>query len=337
MLLRSFLFLLGVAIHVECFLIRKEDAYKARIRLRSTPSSGLYEEQEDMLIRRGILEEELMQNAESSFLSSTKKTKSAGKGFGGSGSSSKNRFQHLAKQHAKTLRKSGVVRIDNVLTDELADATRNYVMELKDDRESAQFANVLLRTNRCDLKLPLSDTVASALYHVIYESPVLATIETILGDTGVLHELSCLISSPGSQRQVMHPDTPMLPNVDHPSLLTCFIALQDISVEMGATVYLPNTHNEASHKKFKDDKDELLKTTPHTVAVLPKGSCAVFDSRTLHCGTANVSNMERAIFYFSIRHDDVPNPGNPPSIRDDLKGLKVTELLDAILEIQDGK
>ena len=60
--------------------------------------------------------------------------------------------------------------------------------------------------------------------------------------------------------------------------ITCFIALQDITVDMGPTVFLPRTHTTASHDQFKHDKENLLRITPHVMAVLPKGSCAIFDS-----------------------------------------------------------
>jgi hypothetical protein len=335
---------------------------------------GLYEVQEDMLTRQGILEEEWMKDADRSVLQSSsvgtpssstnsKKTKggnySAGKGFGaGSTSSSNNagrqphqqdqRFQQAAQSHAATLLSEGVVRIDKVLLSEIADRMRKYVMTLRDDADPAFLADVLLRKHRCDIKLPLfngdasssddsatASPVTTALQHVLLESPVRRTIETALGNenTGsVLHELSCLISSPGSQRQVVHPDTPMLPMRDHPSVLTCFIALQDITEDMGPTVFLPMTHTTLSHDQFQNDKETLLRNAPQVVAVLPKGSCAIFDSRLLHCGSANRSTAadHRAIFSFSIRHSNVTNPGNPASLRDNLKGLPMSALLETI-------
>jgi Phytanoyl-CoA dioxygenase (PhyH) len=359
--------------------------------LSSTPRThggaygGLYEVQEEMLVRQGILEEEWMKDADRSILlqpsssefesspssslsTNRKKTKTkgggekstAGKGFG-AGSSSNNsstkqqqqqldqqRFQQAAQRHATTLRDEGVVRIDQVLSNDVADRLRQYVLALKDDPDRSFLAEVLLRKNRCDIKLPLTDDdtasspVMEALQDVLLESPVRSTIETALGaeNTGsVLHELSCLISSPGSQRQVVHPDTPMLLMKDHPSVLTCFIALQDITVDMGPTVFLPRTHTTGSHDQFKHDKETLLRTTPHVMAVLPKGSCAIFDSRLLHCGSANRSSEtgananahHRAIFYFSIRHSNITNPGNPASLRDDLKSLPLSTLVETVL------
>ena len=61
----------------------------------------------------------------------------------------------------------------------------------------------------------------------------------LVGDAGVLQEIACLISEPGSRQQPLHPDTPY---TSSPPLYAAFVALQDIDVEMGPTVYLPGTH-----------------------------------------------------------------------------------------------
>ena len=60
----------------------------------------------------------------------------------------------------------------------------------------------------------------------------------MVGEAGVLQELACLTSEPGSAQQPLHPDTPWTPI---PSAYTAFIALQDVDVEMGPTLYLPGT------------------------------------------------------------------------------------------------
>ena len=49
----------------------------------------------------------------------------------------------------------------------------------------------------------------------------------------MLQEIACLISEPGSKFQPLHPDTPFS---TIPSLYACFVALQDVTLEMGPTV-----------------------------------------------------------------------------------------------------
>jgi hypothetical protein len=54
-------------------------------------------------------------------------------------------------------------------------------------------------------------------------------------------------------------------------------------------------------------------------------SCVLYDSRLLHCGSANrMIDTNRAIFYFSFRNPAITYPGNPPSIRSDLQHEHIT-------------
>jgi len=317
----------------------------------SDVSDLLYQEQEKVLVRRGELEEELMAGTSSPLEANVVKVRGAGKsgGFGGGGSSGKKistaALKAEGKAHAKVLKKNGVVRIDNVLSSDQADKMREYVLSSRqasvEEVESGKvpslqrFADVLLRKDRCDLTMPLGqdDVIADSLNEVLRESAAGQTIKAILGKGSVLYELSCLISDPGSQRQNMHPDTPYLEGKDA-VLYTCFIALQDIRLEMGPTTWLPGTHTADAHEVFQDSnapsggesrKDELLRTTPSVLGLLPKGCCAIFDSRCLHCGTANKSeNDSRALFYFSFKDKKVGYPGNPASIRPEVGATQIT-------------
>jgi len=242
------------------------------------------------------------------------------------------------KAYAKILQKEGVLRLDNVLSPNTADALREYLYNLRQQSEKdvaegkvqpiERFANVLLKHNRCDLTIPLGTDpiVTTALNESLRKSPVGGIISSILGDEAILHEFSCLMSDVGSQRQVIHPDTPFIDGKG-PVLYTCFIALQDVTLDMGPTTWLPRTHTKEAHAAFKDVycKDELVKTQPAVLGLLPKGSCGIFDSRLLHCGTANRSNegKSRALFYFSFKNPEVGYTGNPASIRLELSAENI--------------
>jgi ectoine hydroxylase-related dioxygenase (phytanoyl-CoA dioxygenase family) len=242
------------------------------------------------------------------------------------------------KAYAKILQKEGVLRLDNVLSPNTADALREYLYNLRQQSEKdvaegkvqpiERFANVLLKHNRCDLTIPLGTDpiVTTALNESLRKSPVGGIISSILGDDAILHEFSCLMSDVGSQRQVIHPDTPFIDGKG-PVLYTCFIALQDVTLDMGPTTWLPRTHTKEAHAAFKDVycKDELVKTQPAVLGLLPKGSCGIFDSRLLHCGTANRSNegKSRALFYFSFKNPEVGYTGNPASIRLELSAENI--------------
>ncbi|KAL7544579.1 hypothetical protein ACHAWF_007960 [Thalassiosira exigua] len=342
---------------------RRRAATSASMVGAADASGLLYQEQEKLIVRRGELEEGMVTNAAPLEAPSIKvRGVGGGGGFGkaaGGGGAKKASSKAEGKARAKILKKEGVVRVDNVLTPDTADAVRDYLYDLrrKSEREVAegtiqpiqQFADVLLKHNRCDLTVPLGDEVVTrALEEALCKSPVGSTISAVFGDDAILHEFSCLMSDPGSQRQVIHPDTPYIDGKG-PVLYTCFVALQDVTLDMGPTTWLPRTHNEKAHSAFQDatategggtsPKDELIKTTPAVLGTLSKGSCTIFDSRTLHCGTANRSEDGRALFYFSFKNPEVGYTGNPASIRPELANAKVSlgSLMEDLESFGSGK
>jgi ectoine hydroxylase-related dioxygenase (phytanoyl-CoA dioxygenase family) len=299
-------------------------------------SDMLYKEQENILVERGEFEGTLMADTHTPIVANVVKGAGSSGGFGGGGKSPKQQLKTQGKAHAAVLRRDGVVRIDNVLPADQADQVREFAYDLRQVSEgevsrgevaaNQRFANVLLKENRCDLTIPLgSKVIADALYNMLLESAVGQTMQTLLGPDAILYELSCMMSDPGSQRQVVHPDTPCVNENDDPVLYTCFVALQDVQLDMGPTTWLPGTHTVDNHRLFRDEsipedsqetnKDKLLRTQPSVLGLLPKGSCGIFDSRLLHCGGANTSQTSRAIFYFSFKNHKVANAGNPGSIR----------------------
>mmetsp|Transcript_30781 Transcript_30781/g.46687 ORF Transcript_30781/g.46687 Transcript_30781/m.46687 type:complete len:387 (+) Transcript_30781:126-1286(+) len=320
----------------------------------SQPEDEIRKKQQATLIRRGQIEEQLMSKNQSPILfqepTKTDETNDVAEVSKGS-------------YYGKILQTEGVVRIDNVLSSKVADCMRDYVTDLK--RQSTRdirhhqvkpedrFAKVLLNSNRCDLMIPLGPKpVHDALREVLCcneSSLVRQTIENLIGLDSTLYELSCLISDPGSQRQNVHPDHPCQDDEggngekNNPSLLTCFIALQDITCNMGPTVWIPKTHFRTAHKQFQrirvedildseSPKDKLLKNSPSVVGILPKGSSVIFDSRLLHCGTANTSETSRALFYFSFKNAEIGFPGNVGSIGYglDSANVRLGELCDEI-------
>jgi ectoine hydroxylase-related dioxygenase (phytanoyl-CoA dioxygenase family) len=333
-------------------------AANARYEAEVNPATLLYAEHEKLLVNRGEFEAGLMPPGVP-----LAAVKGGGGGFGGSNSghsrggsgksSKKILFQAQARDHALVLKEQGLVRIDNILTPAMADSIREKVYNLRFEAEqdlasgklaSAQdvFANVLLNHNRRDMTLPLGPTwIAQTLSKIILESPIGPTMDLALGPHALLREWSCLMSDPGSQRQVVHPDTPWNPE---PVLYTCFVALQDISMDMGPTIWLPKTHTQAMHELFKDEhgsdnqKDKLLANTPNVIGPLPKGACVIFDSRLLHCGSANQSQQSRALLYCSFQNPNIANPGNPGSIRSNLLGRwTLQDLIQELQAFQKGK
>ena len=332
---------------------RGNRCHKSILSMSSPVSDLLYLEQEKLIVQRGELEESLISNV-TPLEAPRIKIRGAGKAGGfGKTSSSTNNNKAEGKEYAKILKKDGVVRIDNVLSSDTADKVREYLYDLRKQSESEvasgkiqpiqRFADVLLKQNRCDLTIPMGDDIITkALDETLRVSSIGATISSMFGEGAVLHEFSCLMSDPGSQRQVIHPDTPYIDGKG-PVLYTCFIALQDVTLDMGPTVWMPGTHCKESHEEFQDAsrKDSLISKQTAVLGTLTKGSCAIFDSRLLHCGTANrsVNETSRALFYFSWKNPKVGYTGNPASIRKELGDKEVTlsELVKDLSLFSKGK
>ena len=335
----QFILLSVVSLVCDCTSFQNHAGFEYRYLFDTQLSLSATQDQVRVLTLRGEIEEQLMANKQSALVLK-------------------------AGQYSEILRHDGVVRIDNVVTESTARDLRDYIVDLErrslesvlagDVPFAERFANVLVNTQRCDLKIPLGPAPVLKAVEEILNSPVRHTIETILGTDCTLYELSCLISHPGSQRQNVHPDHPCnIENDDRddatdPLLLTCFVALQDVDPDMGPTVWIPGTHNARAHDRFQrirvedvldseSPKDQLLRSSPSVVGLLPRGSCALFDSRLLHCGTANRSSSadwknSRALFYLSFKHPKVGYPGNEGSIGYGLKdaALQLGELSQLI-------
>ena len=164
------------------------------------------------------------------------------------------------------------------------------------------------------------------------------TLRDALSDDAVLYELSALVSEPGSPRQPIHPDNPYQPCAP---LLTCFVALQQITPSMGPTFFLPRTHTAAAHEAFGGgvaSRDALLAASTHVEALLDAGDASLFDSRCMHCGGANDAETggTRVLFYCSFRNPRAELAvGNVGSLHASVKPLTLRELRAKLSTLRD--
>lgn len=216
------LLLLAACGPVGAFLAPSHSCHRARLprdMVGSDASDLLYQEQENLLVQRGEKEEAFLDRA-TPLEAPVVKVRGSGKagGFGkaargGDGSTAGAKAEGNA--YAKVLRREGVLRIDGVLQPATADAVRQHLCDLRcrSEREVREgtiqpiqrFAEVLLKHNCCDLTVPVGEgqeVITKALRELLVVSPVGATIASFFGDGAILHELSCLMSDPGSHRQV---------------------------------------------------------------------------------------------------------------------------------------
>ena len=150
--------------------------------------------------------------------------------------------------------------------------------------------------------------------------------------------MAATITYPGSARQMVHPD---LPHQRHSPLYVVFLALQDISEDMGPTTFFPGSHSKKARDKFDDrsTRDKLLQA-PHVLATIRKGDAVCFDARILHCGGGNdaLLGSSRVLFNFSFRNPKAPGDmGYKASVRPAYEAMmNLGQLGDHLDEYKEG-
>mmetsp|Transcript_24511 Transcript_24511/g.36417 ORF Transcript_24511/g.36417 Transcript_24511/m.36417 type:complete len:407 (-) Transcript_24511:39-1259(-) len=318
----------------------------------------LYQDQQDAMLRRALREQELLsQNNKMKELLAPKlkaKPPKSGTGFGNAASNKAyDPAVQLANEQAKVVRKEGVIRIDSAISDETADNLRGHILEqqqiaaIETDRDvssSRMYYGVEnRRKSRCDLQLSLLRggfsaylgneidfelsykkpfTVADALQEMLGKDGSLRHLyENLVTPNGELYELAAVITDPGSNRQMVHPD---LPYNSKAPLYVIFLALQDVTENMGPTSFLLRTHTSKANVVFNsgdaDEKEQLLLKSDCRLSTLKKGDAVLFDARLLHCGNAN-DEATRVLFNFSFRNPEVKGSlGYKGSIRPGYEG-----------------
>lgn len=213
-----------------------------------------------------------------------------------------------AEDTQRQLLDEGVVYLSNVLQDaKLTFALSKWInvtliksieaVETGKFNETQAFGRVLERKHRFDLKLPLSDLstdVSKAISTII--TALQPLVENLLGgERAELFDLSAVVSDPGSAEQPLHFDQQWTTDV---SVLSFFVALEDITCNMGPTVFQTKSNSEKHHNM---GIDHVMKSTMSHVALLNRGDAVLFDARVFHQGSANRSEKRRTMFYISFK------------------------------------
>ena len=318
----------------------------------------LYQDQQDAMLRTAIREQELLSrdNKVKELLAPKLKAKptKSGTGFGNAASNKTyDPAVQLAMEQAKVVRKEGVIRIDSAISHKTADNLRVHILQqqqiaaIETDRDVTlsriYYGVEQRRKSRCDLQLSLlrggfsaylgdekafdlsykePHTVADALQEMLGKDGSLRHLyENLVTPNGELYELAAVITNPGSNRQMVHPD---LPYNSKAPLYVIFLALQDVTENMGPTSFLLRTHTSKANAAFKsgdaDEKEQLLIKSDCRLSTLKKGDAVLFDARLLHCGNAN-DEATRVLFNFSFRNPEVKGSlGYKGSIRPGYEG-----------------
>lgn len=108
---------------------------------------------------------------------------------------------------------------------------------------------------------------------------------------------------------------------------------------MGPTAFLLGSNTESARKAYEGALDDLISSSEIREATLQAGDLVVFDARTMHCGTANVGDLDgmaapdRALFNFSFRNPSVTgNLGYKGSSRPvyTAQGIRLGDVLEIV-------
>ena len=144
-----------------------------------------------------------------------------------------------------------------------------------------------------------------------------------------------IIKMPGQESTWWHQDLPLWPMIEA-GALTCWLALVDVTVEMGAMHFILGSHRwgrlaitslpheilydlEGLRYLVPEDKQDLLKPV---VYELKAGDCTFHNALTLHWTRPNTTDQVRLGFIINYFPDGVRYSGRKHVITDDL-GLAV--------------
>ena len=246
------------------------------------------------------------------------------------------------------LDKHGVVAVeaDSVMQDvDLLEDVQQFVLDSIYDPDYS-FSSINEPEFRKDLPLELNGATAELFQRVLNVSG--AALSALVGEDSVLTELSTMTSFPHAGEQRRHPDT----NYDGyeeeqifeiPKLYSIYVALADVDEDMAALDVWPGTHlnyHFSEYRQYRDDFEERLLNgelartegpplmAPAIRFAVPRGTMVIFDSRTMHRGSANTSPNVRPTMYFSFQERGGQIDGSVGSLRD--KYQNSISLADAI-------
>eukprot|EP00746_Dinoflagellata_sp_MGD_P146948 gnl/MRDRNA2_/MRDRNA2_79348_c0_seq2.p1 gnl/MRDRNA2_/MRDRNA2_79348_c0~~gnl/MRDRNA2_/MRDRNA2_79348_c0_seq2.p1 ORF type:complete len:291 (+),score=44.29 gnl/MRDRNA2_/MRDRNA2_79348_c0_seq2:87-959(+) len=221
------------------------------------------------------------------------------------------------------VRKLGATVVPAVLSQATAKSLRDFALAelprcmVKASRNTKRFeewfstgtfqtqAGPRAKQTRWDLRLPLVPIVCTALQEALFEhgGHLAAAFAALAGGRNAeLWELSAMISAPGSAPQVVHYDSEVS---NPPCLFSTFVALQDVTSNMGPTRFLLGTHSNDAHQRYWDDHTGLLRDVDSAIALLGAGDASLYDTSVLHAGGANRSDEVRVLLTITFRHCSV--------------------------------
>ena len=162
---------------------------------------------------------------------------------------------------------------------------------------------------RLTLPLPLDHAAMAAVRRLVGTNAALFV--DVFGEEGSLRTLQAIVALPGAARQHIHADIDVVPGLFYGN---GFVALQDVTRDMGPTVFYPGTHTAAFHaaraahtgrpatmcEATRAPPGDPLADLAPAAMVLRAGDLVLFDACAHHQGTENASREQRVLLQFSF-------------------------------------
>ena len=270
-------------------------------------------------------------------------------------------------QYTKRIVDNGYVRLNHQIPTKTITNALNYSLIQQQSLSSTWlykfrrlFNGINSPTFRHSFPVDLSPEIHDVVTSVVSNHKEF--FQELAGQDGILVELSVLLTFPGASEQTIHSDIPYGslnddPITGAPGLASVFVALQEITKDMGPTLILAKTHLPEFHKTIvpttqetynaegeleiihldqgnEDDGDDdsvvhntqgnvqfTLEEVQNSAILCNAGESYIMDSRCAHLGGANTSSKERAVlcFAFQRKHDEKAS-GFTYHINSDLEG-----------------
>ena len=170
------------------------------------------------------------------------------------------------------------------------------------------FATIHDRVRRDDMCLLMTDENRALVCTIINRFP--DVFLELLGPSAKLVEFGVIASYPGAKRQTIHADVTYDP--DARRVYTAFVALQDITREMGPTNIWAGTQSaywcEFYKPRMLGPVDPYYDENPPDQMAVAAGDAVLMDTRVMHAGGDNLSEKDRLLFYFSLETQDKEKP-----------------------------
>ena len=178
-----------------------------------------------------------------------------------------------------------VARINGLLSKEMCHRLNEYINDEFDNNRLKSSKELTYAKKRFDMIVPNEGIVSEILKVCLLKLNV---------DANKVTEIAVMINEPGSTSQAFHPDYMDM------ELKTCFIALQDVTEDMGPTQLIPNTNDKDTIDRFEhENRLGFPLNQPNVLGILNCGDALIYHVQTIHRGTANTSTKRRNLFYFT--------------------------------------